>query len=202
MLEVKLLKPREIGDGLVRKLHEVAEDGFGKKVPMEEVKHNTLETNGIFVVYDDNEPMGFTSYELRDIDGIRVGFLRGTVIRRAFQGRGLFKHLCQRLIRVFEEEGIRFVATRTQNPRVYRALQRLLPELYPTTRGEVPESVFELAKKIRKDVTRELIIPGLYGRQLTGEKVLAKEESVNALFSKLNTEEGDAYLLIGLLKKR
>jgi len=74
-----------------------------------------------WLVEFDGEVAGFSCYRVDSAAGLAVGVLNGVL--PAFRGRGVYRHMLRRMLRVFAERGLRRFAIATQSENV--AVQRI-----------------------------------------------------------------------------
>ncbi len=189
-------------------LTEAAREGFGTEIGREDVRSHTFGADKLFISYEpDGRLSGFSSVMDFEISGNKVLYYMGTVVRKKYQGNGLYRQ--------FKEEALSgafydFIALRTQNPVIYGAISKLpcLNRIYPNPACETPLSIQDIASKLAFDKLKmdnfdsaSLIGRKTYGASLTPEIPFYSKE-VNGFFEdKLNLSfsEGDSIILIGEL---
>ena len=148
------------------------------------------ELNGILKI------LGMASYNRRILLGIPSLIVEGIAINPSMQGKNLFKRMTE-LAR--DDEAV--ICLRTQNPRMYRALEKYCSFVYPNGK-EIPKAVRairdEFALCIGSNADEKGIVRGYYGGLFYGEEPTHK--NVGEFFRKigLNLYEGDALLAIGI----
>ncbi len=184
----------EITEEMLFDLREVANSGFGKPVPSKENENVAKKSDRLFVAYYKNRKVAFASVKIVHKN---LGYLVGGVVNADFKNSGLYRELTKR--RIEELKGrASYVSTRTQNPTVYYVLRHMVREIFPNE-GIVPSKIVGLAKSVDRRVDNKLKVSWCYGRRLSSFDFPTKDEKANKLFSHLNLEHGDAYIIIGLL---
>jgi hypothetical protein len=149
-----------------------------------------LELNGILKIF------GMASYNRRILSGIPSLIVEGIAISPSMQGKSLFKRMTE-----FARGGEAVICLRTQNPRMYRALEKYCSFIYPNGK-EIPLAIrvlrdeFALCSGCKAD--EKGIVRGYYGGLFYGEE--PKHKNVGEFFRKigLNLYEGDALLAVGI----
>lgn len=138
------------------------------------------------------------SYNTRKFNGISSLIVEGIALSPEVQGKGIFSLLTKDALR-----SEKLVCLRTQNPRMYRALEKFCNETYPSKR-ETPEKI-KLALKEFAEYTNSKpnnfgVVEGYYGGLFYGKEPTHCE--VTRLFKedlKMNLSKGDAVLAIGTI---
>ncbi len=135
------------------------------------------------------------SFNKRDFCEIPCLIVEGIAVHKEYQGRGIFSDMARNVI---GDEQV--ICLRTQNPRMYRALEKLCKRVYPNY-----EETPELIKSIRRDFAGYLgedcdengIVMKHYGGLFYG--IEPRHERVSKLFEHLGVKvlEGDGLLVIG-----
>jgi hypothetical protein len=121
--------------------------------------------------------------------------VEGIAIVPEFQGRGIFRMITENILL---EETI--ICLRTQNPRMYRALQKCCSQVYPQ-KAESPVAIkaatLDFARYLRCKINGLGVVEGHYGRLFFGEE--PHHQEVDKLFCALgiNVQKGDGLLVIG-----
>lgn len=192
--EIRSLYANEVSKEMLMDLGKIAENGFGKPVPSKEVENVVKKSDKLFVAYYKDRRVAFASVKIVQKD---LGYLLGAVVHVDFKNAGLYRELTKR--RIEELKGrVVYVSTRTQNPAVYCVLRGMVRQIFPN--GEiVPSEILGFAKSIDRRSDSHLKLSGCYGRRLSSFDFPTKDEKANKLFSRLNLERGDAYIVVGLL---
>jgi hypothetical protein len=140
--------------------------------------------------------IGMASYNRRVFSGIPSLIVEGIAINPQMQGKGFFERITE-----IARDNEAVICLRTQNPRMYRALEKYCSFIYPNGR-EMPGVIrtvrdeFALSSKCKID--EKGIVRGYYGSLFYKEE--PKHKRIGEFFKKigLNLYEGDALLAIGV----
>ena len=194
-------------DNLVKNLAEIATDGFGKERPEEDVRNHVLKVDRLYLAFDGERDklVAFSSYDYMDVEGQKVLYLCGTVVRKECQQLGLFE-----LINRMELTSCPFIPDffvgRTQNPIIYSAMSKLVKTAYPN-KAKIPDEIKRIGtaiaiEKLRmEDFDPETFVGrGTYGEALYGQ---VPNNSARPFFDdvlKINYEKGDSVLIVGSVR--
>jgi len=176
--------------GLVRR-------AFGTDLDFDDIyRHVTLPQEVCLLRNEDGSLKAMRSHNRKTISGIPCLFLEGAVIDPSLHGHGIYGRI---LSEINEREAV--ICLKTQNPRVYAAIEGYCSAVYPGMQ-ETPGAIREIKKAIAADLKcaadENGVIQGYYGRLLYGEEP-AHERSV--FFKdklKMNLERGDALIVVGV----
>ncbi|MFH1174567.1 MAG: GNAT family N-acetyltransferase [archaeon] len=194
---------RERKQQLVRVLTTIAQEGFGTKITSEDVERHVLDVQDLYLIEQEGETIGFSSYDLYVIEGKNVLYLSGMVLRPAYQGKGLFGKVNRQVI----PSTCDIFAGRTQNPVVYAARKKLVKKLYPDGR-DIPSDIKTIGRILARDhlhmrdFDEETFVGrGTYGVSLydcipyhAGDYEFFREQL------KLDFAAGDSVLLLGVMR--
>ena len=151
----------------------------------------------VFLAEENNKVLAMAGYNSTVLSGIPSLIVEGIAIEPATQGKGIFAKMTD-----VARDGEYAVCLRTQNPRMYRALQKYCSSIYPN-KSEVPSAIAEirtaLAKGMNCEINERGIVGGYYGGLFYGEE--PTHPKVTSFFKEelgLKLERGDALLCIGL----
>jgi len=119
----------------------------------------------------------------------------GIALAPEMQGKGAFGEITREAY----PKGNVF-CLRTQNPHMYRALEKYCLDIYPGT-GEIPPAIREmrkdLADQLECEITDNGVIKGYYGGLFYGKE--PRHERISGLFDDLGMDlhRGDSLLVIG-----
>ena len=129
--------------------------------------------------------------------GIPSLILEGIAIDPSLHGKGIYGRL---LSEIYEGETI--LCLRTQNPRVYAALEKYCRTIYPKEE-ETPKAIQEIqksfAESLRCQIDENGVVKGYYGNLFYGTEPL--HARVSPFFKerlKMDLHKGDAVLVIGV----
>ena len=140
--------------------------------------------------------LGMASYNRRLFSGIPSLIVEGIAINPEMQGKGLFERITE-----IARKNEAVICLRTQNPRMYRALEKYCSFIYPNGR-EMPAAIRavkdEFALCSRCNADEKGIVRGYYGGLFYKEE--PKHKDAGEFFRKigLNLYEGDALLVLGI----
>lgn len=160
--------------------------------------------------FDENKKMvGFSSIFLsKEANGTPHIHLNGIIVKPEYQNRGLAKLMLSRAVGYVyglnnksAESGFKVsLSARTQNPAVYRLMQKSSKKLSPNVNGVVCKKHYAIVKKMDKDLKpflgdydKEFIVKNAYPSSKVQANV--KNEEVKVLFSKL--DKFDAFIMYG-----
>ena len=151
----------------------------------------------VFLAEEQNRVLAMASYNSAVLSGIPSLIVEGIAIEPETQGKGIFSKMTDAA-----RDGEYAICLRTQNPRMYRALQKYCSLIYPDKK-EIPSAISEmriaLAKCMGCKTNERGIVGGYYGGLFYGEE--PTHPRVTSFFREelgLKIELGDALLCIGL----
>jgi hypothetical protein len=131
------------------------------------------------------------------LSGIPSIILEGAAIDPIFHGKGIYGRL---LSEVHGGEAI--ICTRTQNPRIYAALQRYCSRVFPE-RNESPGAIREIMRSFAVELGCKInengVIRGHYGDLFYDKEPF--HERISPFFKNelgMNLNNGDALLVVGV----
>lgn len=150
----------------------------------------------VFLAEEQNRVLAMASYTSTMLSGIPSLIVEGVAIAPYAQGKGVFAQLTDAARR-----GESAVCLRTQNPRMYKALQNYCIVTYPET-SEVPPAIVNLRSALAENLgcvsDERGIIRKYYGGLFYGEE--PTHPHATFFFKKelgLYLEDGDALLCVG-----
>ena len=176
-------KQINIEKNTLEQLIRVAQNSFGSSMSRNEVINHLIPNDVIFIAYKNDLAIGFAGNIYKN-DNL---YLSGAVLETIEQNKGLYKLLTTLRIEHGLEKNITSITTATQNPRVEKGIINVLNEFYSNN------------KINRYEVKRELL-NSRYGRMLTEIRPYSLDQELNLIYSKLNYEKGDAFLITFTLK--
>lgn len=151
----------------------------------------------VFLAEEQNKVLAMASYNSVVLSGIPSLIVEGIAVEPGTQGKGIFAKMTD-----VARDGEYAVCLRTQNPRMYRALQKYCSAIYPNGR-EMPPAMVEVRKALAECMSCQINEKGIIGRYYGG--LFYGEEpthpKVTSFFREeldLKLERGDALLCIGL----
>jgi hypothetical protein len=177
----------------------VVRGAFGSEMTEEDI-FDHLKKPKTYVIRDATGLFGMCAYTPMTVLGEKVLFVDGIAIDPTKQGRGIFKEVTDN-IREHEE----FIALKTQNPRMYRALEKFCDMTYPNNALVFPDKINSLmetlAKNLDLNIDEKKVARGAYGRSLYGYETA--HSIVDSLFNdklRMNKSAGDSVLCLGIKK--
>ena len=155
----------------------------------------------VFVAQENNRVLAMASYNSVILSGIPSLIVEGIAIAPESQGKGMFAKMTDHA-----RNGEYALCLRTQNPRMYRALEKYCFVTYPN-RSEMPSAIAEirnaLAGHLKCKIDERGIVRGYYGGLFYGKEPI--HPAATSFFKEelgVQIEKGDALLCLGLVKKR
>ncbi|HII15742.1 MAG TPA: hypothetical protein HA362_05520 [Nanoarchaeota archaeon] len=189
---------------LVCRLAEIARNGFGTAITMEDVENHVMNADNLYLIRQENEIVGFSSYDLLNVCESPILYLSGIVVERKSQKKGIFGRVNKLALSSGDFD---FLAMRTQNPVIYAATERLVRKLYPRRDG-TPADIKEIAAIIAKQHLKmerfceeTMVGKATYGTCLYDE--VQRHQRADDFFDnalKVDYNAGDSVLLLGRLK--
>ncbi|MBI4440796.1 hypothetical protein HY639_01385 [Candidatus Woesearchaeota archaeon] len=193
-------KSREELDCLIKELYDVALDAFAKWLPHEAIDARTRHATFVLVLRDNTRrAVAYAVNEELELQGKKVNYFATALFRREVQRHGLYSELNDLRASLLPAD---VLMTRTQNPVVYRAFNRLCADrgyrVFPQAE-KTPAEVIALAKEFCNEVTESLVVPGVYfNRSLMDDTPAPKTLLEQRLWSTLSVDKGDALVVVGL----
>lgn len=138
------------------------------------------------------------SYNCRYFCGFSSLVVEGIAMLPEVQGKGIFKLLTEQAL-----NSEKIVCLRTQNPRMYRALEKFCKKVFPN-KGKTPNNLKLALKEFAKYTNSELdekgVVRGYYGGLFYGKEPTHCE--ISKFFKedlKMNLSRGDAVLVAGVI---
>ena|SRR3989338_3519117 len=183
---------------------------FGSEMTREDIIAHLKNPQKRYLATDDSGRIAaMAGYSQHLILGSHLLFVDGVAIHPDFQGAGLFRELTNMAL-----ENEEFIGLRTQNPRMYRAIEKIsqggicpsasCQHLREGTEKELKRLCAiknALCAKVGFSVDFQGVIRGCYGRSLYGE--VPQHNRTTPLFQevlKVNYERGDSVVCVGRLK--
>jgi hypothetical protein len=187
---------------LVDKLTEIARNGFGTEITHDDVENHVLPVDLLYLMHSSKQVIGFASYNSVQANGKNILYLHGVVIKKPFQGKGLCNEANKEAL---SEDDYDLFATRTQNPVLYAATEKLVKQLFPG-KEQTPEELKEIAEQIAANIGMDnfdkntFIAKGQYGSCLYDHIPRHRKSEFFDSHLKLDYDAGDCVLLVGRLK--
>jgi len=144
----------------------------------------------------DERVSAMASYNRTTLSGLPSLIVEGIAVDTKMQGKGFFKNVTD-IARKNEE----IICLRTQNPRMYRALEKYCSQIYPCAR-EMPKKIEiileDLTKYMNCQIDKNGLVKGYYGGLFYGEE--PTHEKISPLFRNLGMKlnDGDGLLVVGI----
>jgi hypothetical protein len=173
----------------------VVRSAFGKSLDFKDIYEHVTNPERVYLLLN-GKVSAMASYNRRILSGFPSLIVEGIAVDPTLQGRGFFRSVTD-IAR--EEEAV--ICLRTQNPRMYRALENYCSYIYPCatqTPNAVKEVLEDLARHMNCQIDEKYIVRGCYGGLFYGEEPTHKR--VSSLFDTLEMElnKGDALLVAGI----
>ena len=174
---------------------EVVREAFGSNIDEEDIYHHVVSPEKVYLLRgEENQPVGMFSYTTKNIFGKELLYIEGIAISKKFQGRGVTQ-----AVNSVVHSGENYIGMRTQNPHMYRVLEKFCDKTYPSINGELSELVFDLGKVLGMRLDDKGVARGYYGKSLYGKVNL--HPRISHLFDnilKMNYNEGDSVVCVGI----
>lgn len=163
----------------------------------------------VFAMTDDGNLVGFLSVypivnQYKGIKNVNV-LLEGGIVDPAYQGKGLIKAMTSKILGfisqdllVMDDSKFNLVA-RSQNPAIYRLMDKFSQTLSPTTKGEIDKELASYLKSIKEfepfigNFDDFMIVKNAYPSRKIQVKTSLTD--VNNMF--FNLPDNDAYIMFG-----
>lgn len=159
--------------------------------------------------FDDKKMVGFSSIFLtKECDGTPHIHLNGVIVKPECQGKGVAKLMLSRAVGYIYglnngnvKDGFKIsLSARTQNPAIYRLIEKLSDSISPNIHGQVKKEHYAIVKMMDKnlkpflgDYNKEFVVKNAYSSSKVQADIKSKE--IKVLFSKLN--KNDAFIIFG-----
>lgn len=202
---------RKEKDDLGEKCHPIAIDAFGTAITLQDVVDHVTTVELLITMSIKEQFSAFASFATVQNGVGTILHLHGICVASNKQGRGIFETIVQC---AQELTNASLLSTRTQNPRLYRAVEKnsLQKVVFPNCQSETPRYIKKIGEflvsyldlRIDKYNSEEMAFRDIYPQCLYPHIPMSKSREVNSLFSKkLSITEGktrDALLLISPIK--
>ena len=177
----------------------VVRNAFGRPdMDYEDIYAHLTSPEMLFLLEDAEKVLGMAAYNTALLSGIPSLIVEGIAINPSIQAKGIFREVTD-----LASKNKCIVCLRTQNPHMYRALQKYCSYLYPGEKKGLPLAINaireDLADRLKCKINGEGVIRGYYGRLFYGEKPHHPE--ISQLLEErleMSLENGDALLVIGV----
>ncbi len=172
---------------------------FGTTMTEQDIYDHVTQPKKVFLLRNTGGIFGMCSYTPKMIGGESILYIDGIAIDPRMQGQGIFRNAT---LSALEDE--KFLGLKTQNPRMYRALQKFCDRIYPNESLCIPEDINkrmeELAKTLAVKTDEKKVIRGIYGRSLYPQAPVHHLAS-NFFDNILNVDyrAGDSVLCLGMI---
>lgn len=199
----QISNPKEFFDLNPRDLEEVVSvvrNGFGRSLDFSDIYKHVTSPEQVYLLRDKNIK-AMASYNTKMFYGVPTLIVEGIALEQEVQGKGIFALLTDNALT--SEQAI---CLRTQNPRMYRALEKFCGKVYPNKKGtpQIMQSLLrEFAKYTDSTLDERGVVRGYYGSLFYGQEPTHCE--ISRFFKetlKMDLSKGDAVLAIGLRSKR
>ena len=152
---------------------------FGNGMERQEVVEHLFDNDILYVAEARNKPIAFAGMVYQPKD--KKVYLSAALVDPLYRGNNLYKDLTG--LRVMEGMQVTDIFyTRTQNPIVEKTIRSVLDSMVEN--GGIES--YQCSRQIKE---------GVFGRRLTDEIPLSGDKSIDCLYSILNYDRGDAFIL-------
>lgn len=162
----------------------------------DDIYNHVTQPEEVYLLHKDDQLVAMGSYSRARFSGYPSLVVEGIAVSPEMQGRGVFREITANV-----ENREEVICLRTQNPRMYRALEKYCKDVYPG-QFKIPSKVREIREEFADSLNCEIdengVVKGYYGGLFYGK--IPYHEKVNLLFEELgvNLDKGDALLLVGI----
>lgn len=174
-------------------------NAFGRpEMDYDDIYQHLVSSEILYLLENGEKVLGMAAYETALLSGIPSLIVEGIAIEPEIQARGIFREVTDL---VSGNKSV--VCLRTQNPHMYRALQKYCSYTYPSETNGLPTAVKairgDLAAKLGCDIDENGVIRGYYGGLFYGKKPY-HPKTTQLLEGKLglSLENGDGLLVVGI----
>lgn len=210
----EILRPKEFFDSNPGDLDEVVKvvrAGFGRALEFQDIYEHVTNPERVYLLRN-GEIKAMASYNEKVFCGIPSLIVEGISLAPEVQGKGIFRILTEQAT-----GSNKLILLRTQNPRMYRALENFCNRVYPRQKKsceDMDDLVIELADQIGSrrvlnefadylgcKIDKNSVVKGYYGGLFYGK------EPTHPIFSKffkqdlgMDLYKGDAMLAVGIIQ--
>ena len=202
---------QEVSSSLFHQAVSVIEKSFGQnyKEDLSDQDVRDFLSNGhlYLIINNQRDIIGIELLQLLDIEGVEIMYTGGAAIDPAYQGKNIHSDFRDYMI---ERNKPQYIAGRTQNPIVYKVYCKSPGTVYPDPKTSVPTHIQKLAMKISETLhmtnfnPTTLIQKEAYGGAVYGKDrypVIDIDSDTSKMFSQLEIEKGDAFLILKSLEE-
>lgn len=176
----------------------VVRAGFGKQLDANDIYEHLTEPSKLLLLQDDERILAMASYNTKYFMGIQSLIVEGVAMLPEVQGMGIFSDMTEYAMAT----AYRYVCLRTQNPRMFKALDNLCKRTYPCKKnllGNLGVVKGGFIRHLGCDVTENGVVKGYHEGLLYGD--VPHHKDVDPLFKELGVDinNGDVLLAIGEL---
>lgn len=175
----------------------VVRKAFGTPMTEQDIFDHLTQPKKVYTLRENDKLIGMFSYTPKSLEGINLLFIDGIAIDPDCQGRGIFQEVTK-----VAYEGEKILGLKTQNPRMYRALEKFCDVTYPNASldfpGDIETLMNGLARELGIIVDEKKVARGAYGRSLYPKQSF-NGRCGNFFANVLNVEysRGDSVLCLG-----
>jgi hypothetical protein len=194
------LSPKEFFDaspGDLEQVVDVVRSGFGRNLDFEDIYKHVTAPEEVYLLRN-KDILAMASYNTRNFCGFDSLIVEGIALSPKVQGKGVFRLLADQAV-----DDKKLIFLRTQNPRMYRALEKYCSAIYPSTinfSGNNNRFLEEFAHYLGCKIDEKCVVRGYYGGLFYGEE--PKHCEVGRFFKedlKMDLSKGDAVLAVGIV---
>lgn len=192
------MQPKKFFDSNPEDLEQVVKvvrDGFGRSLGFQDIYQHVTNPESVYLLRN-GEIKAMASYNSREFCGFKSLVVEGIAISPEVQGKGIFSLMTKNAMK-----SNLFVYLRTQNPRMYRALERCCGNLYPNPEnhsGNLNHFLREFADYLGCTMDEKGVVRGCYGGLLYGGE--PTHPTISRFFKEdlqMDLSKGDAVLVMG-----
>lgn len=204
MLEVR--NPKSFFDNNPKELEEVTSvvnSAFGRSLEFEDIYQHVTSPEQVLLLRQDKRLVAMASYnslEFERMTDCSCLIVEGIAVIPEMQGKRVFRTITDNVV----NENYHYLCLRTQNPRMYRALQNFCLATSPSGNRipkELSKVMRNLASYLKCQIDKNGVIKGYYGRLFYGIEPTHNE--IDPLFQSLGIDKnnGDGLLVVGEIRE-
>lgn len=155
----------------------------------------------VLVARQQNELAGFLIANYRRANNIKVFYLSGILVDASMWGQGIASQLLSEALKDIDD--VEYLAAHTQNPTIYRLLQKQFgnQNVFPREHTIVSPEILQVAFAIDGDkVSSDLILKDTYGNLREDRTYLTQQTDSVGLFFQQHLGKNDAFFIIAKIR--
>jgi len=168
---------------------------FGRNLEFDDIYQHITSPESLYLLRQ-NKLVAMAAYTGKQFSSRHCLYVDGIAISPEMQGKGVFKAITLKAMK----ESYDFICLRTQNPRMYRALEKCCSRIFPgseTMPQIVKAIILDMAKDLNCSIDGNGVVKSYYGGLFYG--IEPHHKKIDPLFKELglNLHNGDGLLVTG-----